>query len=201
LDDPGVATSARGLFRLGASAAANADEIVRNFNLDRSKLTIKDPVTQKDLQNANFREQFERLFPEIAGRDAGFQAAAFNVAYMVAAARGTTGRGLSDKELATTILNLGASLDDPKARVAALRETRRGLIEGFKTEFSVRNDGEEFTDLDSFLKSTEAGNQFDAMTLEDTTALMNDEARLNEMSTDDLSKLVEAHNKKKNKAK
>lgn len=173
--DPGITSTARGLVSIAASASANIDELVNIFDLDTSNLTIKQGVSARDLEgNSTLRKQFEELFPQLAGRTASFQSAAFNLAYMVAASRGTTGRALSDKELATTITNLGADRDDPFALQAAMKEVQRQVVEKFKTTHQVIK-GTEFNDLDNVIKE---GTQFSALSDEQLQEQINNAANL-----------------------
>lgn len=184
--DPGLTTSIRGLTTLGGAAAANVDELVKVFEIDTSDLTFKGGVTAEQLKDGGFRDAFEEAFPGIAGENAALQSATFNLAYIRLAARGVSGKSISDKELALTMKGIGASLDDPLAFRDAMKETRRQVIASFKTRFSVINKGEEFTELDKFLEGK--GNQFSAFSDEEIQEALNNSSTLTDDEFKDLKK-------------
>ncbi len=138
-DDPGVATTARGLVTLGASAAANLDEVMSLFGTDDQDVTqeFRGGVTAEQLGDSGFRSRFESAFPGLAGASAELASATFNLVYQRLALRGERARSISDRDLALNTQNLGANLDDPRQVIASLKEAIVQVTGDFQTNLDV----------------------------------------------------------------
>jgi len=177
-------TLGAGFSRLIGALEANVKSIIDTGGIDISALS-------GGLDASKYGKE---VFGDLAGKSAAFRTLTFNLAVMAAAAKGTKGKALSDKDLELELRALGSNADDPDQVIASMRETRRLAIENFKTEFRVRTDGREFTGLDELLKT---GNKFTAMTDEEINALLKDTEALQKLTSKERKMLRDARDERK----